>query len=166
MTNNRKPHVIVLRLAAVLLILVMLSTGMVAGRYARYISTATGSGGVGVAKYDISVSAQSSNNLTLASNAPANYTFTVTSCSEVSVEYDLVIILPKALPDGITISLSNGTTNVDLTAEGNQYVAVKAGTFTPQGGTHTYTMTLTATKAIAADTLSKIAIRVDARQVD
>ena len=40
MTENRKAHVIVLRVAAVLLILVMLSTSMVAGRYARYVSSA------------------------------------------------------------------------------------------------------------------------------
>lgn len=167
MIENKKAYVIVLRLAAVLLILVMLSTSMVAGRYARYTSTAIGSDSIGVAKYEVSVSAQSSNNLTLAPNTPANYTFTVSSGSEVSVEYDLIIILPKALPDGVTLSLSNGTKNISLaTADGIHYTAANAGTFTPQGGTHTFTMTLTATRAIAADTLSKIAIRVDARQVD
>ena len=42
MRKQIKPHVFVLRLAAVLLILVMLSTSMLAGRYARYASTATG----------------------------------------------------------------------------------------------------------------------------
>lgn len=166
MTSNRKPHVIVLRLAAVLLVLVMLSTSMVAGRYARYTATATASDSARVAKYEITFSSDPNESIALSEGAPASYRFSVTSGSEVTVEYDLVIILPKALPDGITISLSNGTTNVDLTAEGNQYVAVKAGTFAPQGGTHTYTLTFTATKAIAADTLSKIAIRVDARQVD
>lgn len=53
MTNNRKPHVIVLRLAAVLLILVMLSTSMIAGRYARYVTTATFEDSARVARFNI-----------------------------------------------------------------------------------------------------------------
>lgn len=53
MTENRKPHLIVLRLVAVLLILVTLSTSMVVGRYARYVTSASGSDSARVAKFEV-----------------------------------------------------------------------------------------------------------------
>lgn len=56
MTDNRKPHVLVFRLAAVLLILVMLSSGMVAGRFARYITTSSGSDSARVARFSVTES--------------------------------------------------------------------------------------------------------------
>ena len=51
MNENRKPHVLVLRTAAVLLILVLLSSSMVAGRFARYTTSASGSDSARVAKF-------------------------------------------------------------------------------------------------------------------
>lgn len=166
MTNNRKPHVIVLRLAAVLLILVMLSTSMVAGRYARYTSTAIASDSARVAKYEISVSAASNESIALSDGAPASYSFSVTSESEVSVEYDLTIILPQSLPTGIDISLKYGDETKTLEQTGNQYTARNVGTFSPQGGTHEYSLIFTATQPVGAGTLAGISIRVDTRQVD
>ena len=44
-------HTIVLRLAAVLLSLVLITTGMVSGRYARYVTSASGSDSARVAKF-------------------------------------------------------------------------------------------------------------------
>lgn len=166
MTNNRKPHVIVLRLAAVLLVLVMLSTSMVAGRYARYTSTATASDSARVAKYEITVSSDPNESIALSEGTPASYRFSVTSGSEVTVEYDLVIILPQALPTGIDISLKYGDETKTLTQTGNQYTARNVGTFRPQGGTHEYTLVFTATQPVGAGMLTSIAIQVDARQVD
>lgn len=46
-------HTFVMRLAAVLLSLVMLTTGMISGRYARYVTSATGSDGARVAKFTV-----------------------------------------------------------------------------------------------------------------
>lgn len=46
-------HVFVMRLAAVLLSLVMLTTGMISGRYARYVSGASGSDSARVAKFSV-----------------------------------------------------------------------------------------------------------------
>ena len=46
-------HIFVMRLAAVLLSLVMLTTGMVSGRYARYVTSATGSDSARVAKFTV-----------------------------------------------------------------------------------------------------------------
>lgn len=49
-------HTIVLRLAAVLLSLVMLTTGLVSGRYARYVTSASGSDSARVAKFTVTQS--------------------------------------------------------------------------------------------------------------
>lgn len=46
-------HIFVMRLAAVLLSLVMLTSGMVSGRYARYVTSATGSDSARVAKFSV-----------------------------------------------------------------------------------------------------------------
>lgn len=46
-------HTFVMRLAAVLLSLVMLTTGMISGRYARYVTSASGSDGARVAKFTV-----------------------------------------------------------------------------------------------------------------
>lgn len=162
MTENRKPHMIVLRLAAVLLVLVMLSTSMVAGRYARYVTTATASDSARVAKYDISVASPSPNSLTMSQDASVEYNFTVTSNSEVSVEYDLIITLPTALPSGVTVTLTGNGKNIGLNPGTNECKNV--GTFSPQGGTHTYTIIFAANEAIGS--ISPISIRVDTRQVD
>ena len=53
MNENRKPHAIVLRAAAVLLILVLFTTSIVSGRYARYTSSATGHDSARVAKFRV-----------------------------------------------------------------------------------------------------------------
>lgn len=166
MTKIGKPHVIVLRLAAALLILVMLTTGMVFGRYARYTSAATDGNSARVAKYEISVSSDSNESITLSNGAPASYSFSVISESEVSVKYDLTFVLPQALPAGIDISLKCGDETKKPEQTDNQYIAKNAGTFSPQGGTHEYTLIFTATQPVAAGSLTGISIRVDARQVD
>ena len=49
-------HTIVLRLAAVLLSLVLITTGMVTGRYARYVTSSTGSDNARVAKFTVTQS--------------------------------------------------------------------------------------------------------------
>ena len=49
-------HIFVMRLAAVLLSLVMLTTGLVSGRYARYATSETGSDSARVAKFTVTQS--------------------------------------------------------------------------------------------------------------
>ena len=49
-------HTIVLRLAAVLLSLVLITIGMVSGRYARYVTSASGSDSARVAKFTVTQS--------------------------------------------------------------------------------------------------------------
>lgn len=153
-------------LAGVLLCLTMLSFRLTGGLYARYTTTVTASDSARVAKYQISVASSTANSLALVQDTDVAYTFSVSSSSEVSVEYDLIVTLPKALPSGVTISLEKGEEAITHTQVNNVYTAINAGTFTPQGGTHNYSLVFTATQPIGADALEGISIQVNARQVD
>lgn len=167
MSENRKIHVAMLRAAAVLLVLTLMTASIVSGHYARYTTSVTVSDSARVAKYEVTVTAGSDNQLVLDPNGSktVSYNFLVASGSEVRVEYDLVITLPQALQAGISLSLTRDDEPVALTLqENNIYKAV--GTFTPAGGTHAYVLTFTAKGPIGADQLDNIAIRVNARQAD
>lgn len=54
--NAKKLSNFLMRVAAVLLVLVLFSTAMVSGRYARYVSSASGSDSARVAKFQITES--------------------------------------------------------------------------------------------------------------
>lgn len=146
-----------------LLVATVIFTGVT---FSGYIAKTTGGDDARTAKYDVSVSSISGEALTLAPDTPASYTFSVTSSSEVAVEYDLVISLPNALPEGVVLSLKRGDTPVTVAVDGTVYTVLGAGEFTALGGTHTYTLTFTATQPIGADRVENISIRVDARQMD
>ena len=92
MTENRKAHVIVLRAAAVLLILVMLSTSMVAGRYARYTSSASGNDSARVAKFRVTESGDLKTTfiVKISPGKSVDKTITVANDSEVAVEYEII----------------------------------------------------------------------------
>ena len=92
MTENRKAHVIVLRAAAVLLILVMLSTSMVAGRYARYTSSASGNDSARVAKFRVTESGELKTTfiVKISPGKSVDKTITVANDSEVAVEYEII----------------------------------------------------------------------------
>ena len=86
---NRKiqPHVFILRTAAVLLILVMLSTSIMVGRYARYTSGATSKDSARVAKFEVTVSDKASQlaSILIQPGEDAQKHFTVENKSEVAV---------------------------------------------------------------------------------
>jgi len=83
--NYQKFNTILMRVIAVLLMLVLLSTAAVTGRFARYISSSSGSDSARVAKFDVAVSDIAFN------NGDGTYTFTVTNNSEVTVGYSIVV---------------------------------------------------------------------------
>jgi hypothetical protein len=87
--NNRKPHVLMLRSAAVLLVLVLLSTALVAGRYARYVSTASGEASARVAKFRVTESGALTQTLrlTMAPGDVKSLAVVVENDSEVTVNY-------------------------------------------------------------------------------
>ena len=91
MTYNRRPHVILLRTAAVLLILVLLSTSMVAGRFARYTTTASGTDSARVAKFLVTESGSLTGDVavSLSPGETAGLEVQVTNDSDVAVSYSV-----------------------------------------------------------------------------
>lgn len=117
MNENRKPHAIVLRAAAVLLILVLFTTSIVSGRYARYTSSATGHDSARVAKFQVTEEGISSDMLTLRVRPgyAAEHPITVHNKSEVAIEYAVHVVdsyghLPLSL--SIKDGASTGTTAI------------------------------------------------------
>ena len=159
-------YTIVVRLIAVMLLLVLLTSGLVSGHYARYTTYGDSIDNARAAKYQIDVSSAAEDSLTLSSESPAVYTLSVTSSSEVAVEYDLSVDFPDYFPDGIAIELKCGDKTTQMVRNNTQYFAKNVGAFPAQGGTHTYTMKFIVTQPVGANVLSGVSVRVDARQVD
>jgi hypothetical protein len=131
------------RLAA-LLVLAALALASVAGvTQARYATSASGGDSARVAKWDVGAEPEEgqAGELELTpgdGDSQASYSFTVSNGGEVALTYDVVVTLPKALPDGVTATLAksgaatasktfssaNGTT---LTLSGAGYLAPGAG---------------------------------------
>lgn len=85
---------ILMRTVAVLLMLVLLSTGIVSGRYARYVSSASGEDGARVAKFDVTVSDNAFSSFFTVNIRPGDSikkTVKVTNNSEVVVAMDFSV---------------------------------------------------------------------------
>lgn len=101
MRKQIKPHVFVLRLAAVLLILVMLSTSMLAGRYARYASSTTGSASARVARFSVTETSDlltESILLDVHPGQPDQVAIQVDNDSEVAIRYCIDVVSSGNLP--------------------------------------------------------------------
>ncbi len=124
MAYNRKPQGssplrmgdIMIYAAGVLLLLVVLSTHMMAGLFARYTTHSTSQDQARVAGFsvniggvndDIAVTCLRKTDDTVANGG--TYTITVKSESEVAVRYDIVMTLTSPLPAGVAVSLDDGT---------------------------------------------------------
>lgn len=109
MNENRKPHAIVLRAAAVLLILVLFTTSIVSGRYARYTSAATGHDSARVAKFHVTESGAVDQKLKvdIRPGEIVKQDITVHNDSEVAIAYSVIADYKhQNLP--LTISVSDG----------------------------------------------------------
>ena len=122
MFKNGKLHGLVLRLAAVLLILVMLSTSMVAGRYARYSTTVSASDSARVAKFSVvETGAFYKDNIAIAAipGETCDNILTVQNDSEVAVNYKITVTTPaEKLPLSFKIRLQNDNVLYDIPYEG------------------------------------------------
>ena len=104
--NYQKINTILMRVIAVLLMLVMLSTAAVTGRFARYISSATGSDSARVAKFSVDYT------LTPVEGKTGEFTLQVTNKSEVAVEYSVSVtfkddLAPNVMEAKIKLSEDN-----------------------------------------------------------
>ena len=111
MNENRKPHAIVLRAAAVLLILVLFTTSIVSGRYARYTSSATGHDSARVAKFRVTEEGIDGQmiKVSIAPGQTVKHEIIVHNDSEVAIAYS-VIADNKHQNLPLTISVSDGKT--------------------------------------------------------
>ncbi len=115
-THKGKPHfsVWIMRIAAVLGCLTIVSAYMLSGMYARYSTSASGSDSARVARFSISENLTEQSQTIVISMAPGdasvNYPITVTSNSEVTVKYTLELIREtNNLPLSIAITEATGT---------------------------------------------------------
>ena len=91
------------RTVLVLLCLMVVSTYMVGGLYARFSTNSSGVGNVGVAKFDVSAQCQYN-------SATGEYILTVTNNSDVAVRYSFNT---GALPEGVSIEMNDiGNNNI------------------------------------------------------
>lgn len=150
-----------------LLLAVTLTTG---ASFSRYSTTVSGSDSAKVAKWEVSMNAITSDGVTMnagdatGSTMDGTYTFTVSSRSEVAMEYSIEVAFSKALPAGVS-----------LTVDGSAPTATSGNTYTFSGGsisagdTEAKSHTLTITGAVAElniDFADAVTVRVIAEQVD
>lgn len=98
-----------------------------------------------------------------------SYSFTVTNGSETAVSYDVVVTVPdgQTMPNGVTVSLSNGVTPVSgqVNTTGRVYTFSNAGRF-EAASTAPQNLTLTFTAGTANGSVSGISVDVVATQID
>lgn len=125
MNENRKTYLIPLRVAAVLLVLIMLTTSLITGRYARYTSSGSGMDSARIAAYVFDVRDTAGHILDLTEiQKPGDHedvTFVVSNhrgdvVSEVEETYVLTIQMQSSLP--LTCTLTGGNKTITLTDMG------------------------------------------------
>ena len=151
MNDNRKFHVFVLRTAAVLLILVMLSTAIVSGRFARYVTQASGEDSACVAMFAFDVTKQDGQAWVLdlddlqKPGDQQKFTFSVrntmgNAVSEVNVGYTVYVHAQGSIP--VTVTILEGTNErLSITCDGNESQSFTGSDFAAATETvHTYTL--------------------------
>lgn len=89
MKQKKSPHVIVFRIAALLLISILATTSIVSGRYARYTNAATGGGDMQVAYFQVTETGElrTTTSVSLSPKETVKLGIQVHNASEVAVEY-------------------------------------------------------------------------------
>ena len=100
-----------------------------------------------------------------------SYRFTVTNGSETAVSYDVVVTVPdgQTMPNGVTVSLSNGVTPVSgqVNTTGRVYTFSNAGRFEAAStAPQNLTLTFTAGTGASSGSVRNISVDVVATQID
>ena len=144
---------------------------------AGYRTENAGENSARAAQFNIAAVGQDTTEFKLsASHLSDSYSFTVTNGSggnvtETAVSYDVIVTVPEgqSLPNGVTISLTNGETTVSGQADttGRVYTFPGAGVFkaaSPE--TQNLTLTFTAVSGASSGSVSGISVDVVAAQID
>ena len=183
MENTRnKPARRRLPLAVYLAFLLVAALAFTGASFASYKTEAASSDSARVARFVVTAIPETnqSESLTLdSSNPSAEYRFTVSNndggkVNETATKYSIVVTLPAALPNGVTMTLTcvTDTTATEITPDISN--SNKTYTFSDDGmmfsaavsSTDTYTLTFAAQSSAESDTLEGIKIIVNAEQVD
>ena len=181
--NTRTP--IAFRIALVLFCLVLFSTYLTGGLYARYTTSASDSDSARVAVFRITGSnsweqgTEVDLNLSFFDPNLASDTlrFSISSQSEVAVTYSLEIEMPELDDNGnevnyqwLTVKLDSGA---PITAVGNKFQIANIGAFAPnQTGEHEHTLTFSigddymGLPNVVGDVTGKVSITLRAEQID
>lgn len=126
-------NAILMRTVAVLLMLVLVSTGIVSGRYARYITTATAEDSARVAAFVFDVNDAEGHTFDLSSvSKPGDsvrYAFEVTNkngsdrLGEVTEEYQITLDLVGSLP--LVCALTDGQNSIQVEGASAQATSAK-----------------------------------------
>lgn len=147
--NRRIPlGTLLIRTAAVLFCLVMVTTYLTAGLYARYTAQSRSGDSARVAKFDVKALGEILPPALTGEEEPlewivdstgnGEYQITVTNDSEVAVRYDVTVVLEKDLPGYLTLELDKEAfTKVDE----RNHKKEAAGTLAPGGASEEHTLT-------------------------
>lgn len=153
------------RIIFFLLFALIISIYLMSSYYAKYTGGANSDASARVAAFSVT-GLGGADSITVESVVPpysSDYQFSVTSASEVAVEYNITVSFAENIPPWITLLLDGNAG----TQSGNTAAFLNAGTF--QAGTHTNNHTLTFRanpQTSIATTFSSINVRVDAVQTD
>lgn len=179
MENTRnKPARQRLPLAVYLAFLLVAALAFTGASFASYKTEAASSDSARVARFVVAAMPETnqSENLTLdSSNPSAGYKFTVSNndgskVNETATKYSIVVTLPAALPNGVTMTLTCGTdtTAIANTQSGDTYTFSDDNMLFSAADARSdiYTLTFAAQSSAESDTLEGIKITVNAEQVD
>ena len=180
-------HVLPPNMAAVLLVLTLISAHFTAGLYARYQATASGSDSARVAVWIVEARGEVSpddlldGKMTIdcsdseEDNDSAIYEINVSNTKngktcEVSFDYDIIVELSEALPDGVTMELKCGDSSINSSVDDDEtkYIYTKAGSFSAgSGAAHTYNLTFTGSDELEEDIdENSISVKIISTQKD
>lgn len=154
-----------------LLVAVLAFTG---ASVAGYKTENSGDDSARVARFEVTAAPVEGQNTEFNLNSTTksgNYRFTVTNGSETAVSYDVVVTVPdgQTMPNGVTVSLSNGRTAVSgqVDTTGRVYTFSNAGIFKAASpAEQTLTLTFTAGAGASSGSVRNISVDVVATQID
>ena len=123
---------VMIRIASALFCLVLISTSMMSGLYARYTAKGDGGDGGRVAVFAVGSSLSNDDVEADLSNADhdGSYILTVTNSSEVDVKYN--IIFSTTLPNGFDVTVDGKTPAIN----GSDYIFENAGSLNANSATN------------------------------
>ncbi len=166
-TKQSKTHFssLIMRIAATLGCLTIISAYLLSGMYARYTTSSSGNDSARVAKWDVAVKNFAVSSIRLSENAPdGTYTFTVDNQSEVSVRCIVRVKFPSAPIAGITLTLGTQTLNTDGTK--TEFIFTDAPIKLGYAQSQSVILTVAAENFNNAIDIDGITVWVDAEQVD